>query len=1255
MKKYIKSIMATLLAIMSQQLLAANTVTTVNQVTEAVTVSADVDYTITSTTPFATTGSVNITNTDHAVVIIKNIKPSVVKSRWLASYVKINGAKAVDGSNCQVKMYGYGAIILPYASNIKPLTVYSEKNFEGTAVNDFGLEHTGGFMNTLTEAKLNNQIRSFKLKRGYMVTFSTRAGGRGYSRCFIADKADLEISSLPLLLDQKISSYRVFHWYNAKKAGLASDTRFISNDALNSSWCYSWGTGESRLPDTECVPNHIYEDWPSPASCGNVTYSCHMKTNNEPGNSADDHPQDVATVLANWENLMRTGLRLCSESSHDGSMNHLKAFIDSIDARGWRCDILDLHCYWQSGTFNNLNWYSSNYGNGRPIWISEWVWGASWNHNGFWGNVSDAGSLSAANQQTLYNGTKPILDVLNGNSKVERYAYWNSEAAGTHIYDGGVSGGLTTLGKYYANMGEGLGYNPANEFIPTLPPMKNTGALSIAYDKDARTATLKWRDYNGEYNQSMVIQQQALGSTAWTDLKTVTQKEQETLYTETVEDCNDGTKFRIVIKVPSSNTGTATKTLTGNTVTARSATLEYGDAMTVIINDEPVQKYLGGNRLVNGDFSLGTTDWKAGDGNTICAPYFQVMPEGGIGNSPYLQAYGNKIATTSPQSILYNVPIESGKSYYLAGAGLNTRSVYQYFKTTGTASVTPLKFDNAASWSPQSATFYNNEGDRLGIYLTNCGGNAQFDDIMVCQLFDTPEEALADALAWEKKRVEAFVGYNTILPVLNARMDEAAAAATNANELEATLQQALDVLTSYKQLGNTIQDAGTIISMHFSAEEEVQKALDNYNAAIAPNSDFSLEGIQNAITGLMDNVSAALSYTIDNKTIKTPTFGTSSALSSTGWTTKAGTYTDGDQRTNTFAGKPCWKAWWAIATADAGDKTLAVKQQLTNLPEGFYSLECKGSTQHYCETDQHAFITYNGTDYNSPVLDLGNADITSFPQAQMWRTMATPFVYIKAGESATVGFMSSKQGAVDKTYIKYGDATNTGDNREGWWCATDFQFRYVPAISRQHQKGTWGTICMPYKIAIPKGVTLYTIAGRSNDGMHIFVQPVTDESAIVAGRAYIYYTTEENVMFIGAGDPVSSPTTAHVGLKGIFSNTTTKYGTLSAALVDGKWIYKPGTTIVPSNTGYIATFSTITKKFDVAPEGTVSMPLSGYVSDVLGDANDDGEVTMADALAIQAYFVGTEGVTINTTKADYNGDGKITIDDANCIINAVVK
>ena len=130
---------------LSQTAIAKNTTQKIDKVTSSVTVSEDVDYIITGTTPFSTTGSINITNTEHAVVILENLRPSEALS--YLSYIKINGEPAINDENCQVKMYAHGAIILPYDKDFKPLTVYSEPDFGGESVNDFGLENSGGYMN----------------------------------------------------------------------------------------------------------------------------------------------------------------------------------------------------------------------------------------------------------------------------------------------------------------------------------------------------------------------------------------------------------------------------------------------------------------------------------------------------------------------------------------------------------------------------------------------------------------------------------------------------------------------------------------------------------------------------------------------------------------------------------------------------------------------------------------------------------------------------------------------------------------------------------------------------------------------------------------------------------------------------------------------------------------------------------------------------------------------------------------------------
>ena len=477
---------------------AANTITKVAQVSTEVTLTDNVDYIITNDKPFADGGRVNITNTEHAVLIIQSIRPSLVIKNHLKDRVFINGEQAVNGENCQVKMYAHGAIIMPYAKDIKPLTVYSEPNYGGTAVNDFGLEHSGGFMNSLTDAKLNNQIRSFKLKRGYMVTFATGKNGWGYSRCFIADKEDLEFAELPAHLDGRISSYRVFQWYDAEKKGLASDTRASANDLLATSWCYDWAAGLTLLPDHECVPHQIYVAWPSASACGSATYACHMKTNNEPGNSADDTPQTVEVILNQWQELMRTGLRLCSESSHDGSWNHLKEFIAAVDARGWRCDILDLHCYWASG-FDRMQSYYNDYGK-RPIWISEFVWGASWNNNGIF--ATDR-SFSTANQQKNLDAMKGIFNTLNNSPYVERYAYWNSEADCSKLLKGDE---LSLTGKYFQTMQSGMAYRKEYEKVPNVvytAPTELTGTWS---NQAAGAFKLSWVDTNGDMLKEIRVQ-----------------------------------------------------------------------------------------------------------------------------------------------------------------------------------------------------------------------------------------------------------------------------------------------------------------------------------------------------------------------------------------------------------------------------------------------------------------------------------------------------------------------------------------------------------------------------------------------------------------------------------------------------------------------------------------------------------------------------------------------------------------------------
>ncbi len=57
------------------------------------------------------------------------------------------------------------------------------------------------------------------------------------------------------------------------------------------------------------------------------------------------------------------------------------------------------------------------------------------------------------------------------------------------------------------------------------------------------------------------------------------------------------------------------------------------------------------------------------------------------------------------------------------------------------------------------------------------------------------------------------------------------------------------------------------------------------------------------------------------------------------------------------------------------------------------------------------------------------------------------------------------------------------------------------------------------------------------------------------------------------------------------------------------------------------------------------------IKTLLGDVNGDGQITIADANMVVNHFLGIEGGEFDETAADVNGDGQITIADANAIVN----
>ena len=1114
MKRKLSSLLlfAAMLFAAQGNIMAANTKTTITQVTTTVTLSDDVDYIITGDAPFAGDGLINITNTEHAVLILQNIKPSKASS-WL-KYIQINGVKATNNSNCQIKFYNYGCIILPYAGgdNFKPLTVYSEKNFEGESCNDFGLEHSDGYMNTLTDAKLNNRIRSFKLKRGYMVTFSLKAGGRGYSRCFIAADKDLEMASLPALMDNSISSYRVFKWYDAGKKQLANDLNTTTMAALDVQSSYTWSEGHNMAPDYECVPNHIYEDYPSSRAIGNATWSPHSKNNKEPRNTSEDHPQDLNTILNNWENMMRTGMRLCSPASWDGSdywnaTGFLAEFLDSIDARGWRCDIIDLHCYWAEGSFGNMHYWSDKYK--RPIWISEWCWGASWNHNGAFADGVTKSQVKGALERICTN--------LNNWDYVERYYYWNGEAPISRLYDGG----LTPAGEYYAAMKAPMAYNGKYDFVPKTPKQYAPSNFSVEYDNKKGLAVLKWDDKNGEMNSSMSIMRKAGSGKAWEVLCNVAIQEDAASYTFTDSAAMIGYQYQIVVKDANNQDRKST------TLMATSDELQTGDAIEI----DGQTRYLGGNIMVNGSFDMGFYGWLDGKGNTLSAPYFQVIPEGGNDDGAYLQAYGNGNLTS--EMALHTVfTILPNTNYYFSVASCNMPSGYDCklgLSEEGMAApaASPLFINNTTDkWLTQFASFNSKSNTQARVRLFNLASKAQVDQMMLCQLFSTRDSAIADGIAKVRITAEAFKDYNTKYNYLNEDLTRISTGVTTTDaEALQTLAKAMeDALQAYRYLndGTLVAYAEKLVALKLHGYESLELIL---NAAKKAK---TIESVVMCYADLEEAVFDYLPYKQVKGKIENPNFSLN-----TGWTFKTGSYQGGDQRLATHDGVTCWNAWWSGIDADNETQSMAISQDLTfpgTTPmHGLYALECKASTEHYCLSDQHGYITDGTVKENTQNLTADYLDL-NMPVAKRWGTLYTAPIYLNDNSTFTVGFEGTKKGSVANGWLQYGKTSGqSNDKREGWWCATDFALRFTPLYKQTVVPNQFGCICLPYAVRASETLECYKIVGINADYTQLCLEEIDETEA---GVPFIYRSSDTEALFLEYGDAVAMTQNGPGNLRG---------------------------------------------------------------------------------------------------------------------------
>jgi hypothetical protein len=536
MNKYSKLLCSLLLSAAGTPLLwAQNSVQKVEQVSDGVVLEQAVDFTITGTTPFATAGSVNLINPD-AVVIFEAVRPANVKKSAVLSHITINGEAAKHGTNCWIEIHKNGTIVYPHTElTFQPLTAYSEGGFAGTEWNDF-IPYT-----KYTSGDWVNNIRSFRLKRGYMATLACNSNGSGWSKVFIAQDSDLEIDLTKVTYGKYIAGkegfIRVFPWRNVTKKGTAGSPGNRHRE-LNTTWMYGWNGDGWHDDYVEHIPQHHHEGWPSWDGINGLNTCNTVLGNNEPDNQGDDREQyipvaDIESRLfgasGTWQNQAYTGgLRVGSPAmSGDARGSWLSTFMNLAEQYNCRIDFIADHCYWHDPA-SSYTWQMNETYNKyhRPIWITEFNYGANWTA---WESSDHSGS--DANQTIELNNIRSIVTALENNTHVERYAFYNwVEDCRALVFDkvtrdsqGNVISTETILTKtfyWYRDLMSNSAYDPINEYTMGWTYCAPTD-LKVNYYQSSNTATLIWTHRNGKQTDVAYVERRAEGESTWTVIKEI--------------------------------------------------------------------------------------------------------------------------------------------------------------------------------------------------------------------------------------------------------------------------------------------------------------------------------------------------------------------------------------------------------------------------------------------------------------------------------------------------------------------------------------------------------------------------------------------------------------------------------------------------------------------------------------------------------------------------------------------------------------
>ena len=496
--------------------------------------------------PIIGTSTVDL-GSDRTWLVFDNILPSKVKSDFL-KYVRINGSTARVNTNCRVEIFLNGAVVIPI-----PQTIFSA---DGSGL------FTLGKGNHTDLGEQSNCMTSFTLRRGYMATLATGRNGSGYSRVYVADHADLEVT-LPAALSKRVTSVNIKPWPYLSKKGWGNTAGSSGGPGLRATWFWAWNASYSSTTDMEYVPcrQHLY--WPSVEEVNSHTSTAAISLN-EPEH-AEQHTSNKCSCggkIYEWNAYLLTkdfragGGRVGSPQPTDfGYLTNYFKYVDQNDNET-RCDFAVTHAYWyvsSRSASSYASWFvnecKSIYNNTkRPVWLTEMEISSSWNKNNKDNPDWLDGDWSYAN---IAKYLQVLLQKIDECPWIERYAIYGTDWYITYMYyEANPSKGLTPAGEVYRDHRATFAYNSAyiKEPVWWTPGVKKP-SLSATYDSATKVLTFNIVNENGDTTDRLELER--YNGSSWEIVTTFDNRQQleDKSLSTTLPDfaSSQGSRFRVKV------------------------------------------------------------------------------------------------------------------------------------------------------------------------------------------------------------------------------------------------------------------------------------------------------------------------------------------------------------------------------------------------------------------------------------------------------------------------------------------------------------------------------------------------------------------------------------------------------------------------------------------------------------------------------------------------------------------------------------